>query len=69
MAMSFGYVVATLMEAIQSGVVFLKPQARSFFNRNKAPIELAEPLLNALNQVLAETPEISDITWSNDYDI
>jgi hypothetical protein len=48
---------------------FLRPHAKSMFGRNKAHISHAEPLLLALRELLEETPEISNIKWSNDYDI
>ena len=47
---------------------FLRPQAKSLFGRNKAPVEKATPLLNSLKELLEDTPEISDIKWSNEYD-
>lgn len=47
---------------------FLRPQAKSLFGRNKAPIEKAAPLINALKELLEETPGINSIRWSNDYD-
>ena len=48
---------------------FLRPQSKSLFGRKKAPIEKASPLLNALKELLEETPGINSIRWSNDYDI
>ena len=47
---------------------FLRPQSKSLFGRNKAPIEKAAPLLNALKELLEETSGINNIRWSNDYD-
>jgi hypothetical protein len=43
---------------------FLEPYAKGFFGRNKAPIELARVLLNAVREVLEETDGIDDIKWS-----
>jgi hypothetical protein len=47
---------------------FLRAQPKSLFGRNKAPIEKAAALLNALKILLEETPGIDNIRWSNDYD-
>jgi hypothetical protein len=47
---------------------YLRPQAKNIFGRNKAPIEYAAPLLNALRELLEETHGINGIRWSNDYD-
>lgn len=47
---------------------FLRPQSKSLFGKKRAPIEKAVPLLNALKELLEETPGISSIRWSNDYD-
>jgi len=47
---------------------YIRPLAKSWFGRNKAPLEHAIPLLNALRDILDETQEISNIRWSNDYD-
>jgi hypothetical protein len=47
---------------------FLRPQPKSLFGRNKAPIEKAAPLLTALKELLEKTPGINNIRWSNDYD-
>jgi hypothetical protein len=44
--------------------VYLDCKAKSLFGRNKAPVELAKPLITALHTVLSETEEISNITWS-----
>jgi len=43
---------------------FLEPYTKGFFVRNKAPIELARVLLNAVREVLEETDGIDDIKWS-----
>lgn len=48
---------------------FLRPQANNFFARNKAPLLLAQPLLQTLQVLLEETQGISHIRWSNDYDL
>ncbi|WP_308364474.1 MULTISPECIES: hypothetical protein [unclassified Microbulbifer] len=44
--------------------VYLDPKAKSMFGRNKAPVEIAAPLLEALSRVLSESPEINEIQWS-----
>lgn len=46
---------------------FLRPKTKGFWKRSKAPIEGAAPLLEAVQQILTETPGISDIVWSNDH--
>lgn len=51
-------------ESLNQWRVYLHPHAKSMFGRNKAPIELAEPLLVALDKVLSKCPEITDIIWS-----
>lgn len=42
---------------------YLEPKAKSLFGRNKAPIEGARPLINALRDVLLEEPGISNVIW------
>ena len=44
---------------------FIEPYAKSFFGRNKAPVELAKPLLDAVRKILEETDEIDTIEWSS----
>jgi hypothetical protein len=44
---------------------FLEPYAKGFFSRNKAPLELAKPLIDAVQQILEETDDITDIKWSS----
>lgn len=46
--------------------VYLDPKAKSLFGRNKAPIEVAVPLLKALSEVLVESDEIEGIEWTRD---
>lgn len=41
----------------------IRGQPTSFLNRNRAPIEMAKPLLDALKSVLEETEGISKIEW------
>jgi hypothetical protein len=43
---------------------YISPKAKGWFGRNKAKIEGAAPLLNALKSILAETPEITNISWA-----
>lgn len=44
--------------------IYLDRKAKSLFGRNKAPVEIAAPLLEALSAVLSESAEIQDIQWS-----
>lgn len=46
--------------------VYLDPKAKGMFGRNKASIEHAKPLLEALAKVLNKYSEISNIIWSQD---
>lgn len=46
--------------------VFLDCKAMSLFGRNRAPVEVAGPLLQALSAVLSESTEITDIQWSTE---
>lgn len=48
---------------------FVRPQSKNLFNRKKAPIDAASLLLKALEEILEETPGITHIRWSNDYDV
>lgn len=43
--------------------VYLDRKAKSLFGRNKAPVEVAVPLLEALSEVLSESSAIKDIQW------
>lgn len=45
---------------------YLNPKAKGFFGRNKARVENARPLLEALRRVLEETPEITHVRWSSE---
>ncbi|MGR8978739.1 MAG: hypothetical protein ACU84H_01430 [Gammaproteobacteria bacterium] len=45
---------------------YLNPKAKSLFGRNKAKVENAKPLLDALRAVLDETPEITNIIWGEE---
>lgn len=47
--------------------VYLNRKAKSLFGRNKAPVEAATPLLEALSELLSESEGIEDIRWSQDY--
>jgi len=42
---------------------YLQPKAKGLFGRNKAPVEGAQPLLNALREVLAAEPSVRSIDW------
>jgi len=42
---------------------YLSPKAKSLFERKKADPEKALPLLQALREVLKETPEVHRIIW------
>lgn len=42
---------------------YLQPKAKSIFGRNKAPIEGARPMMNALRDVLEGQHGISKVTW------
>jgi len=42
---------------------FLQPKARSFFGRNKAPVEGALLLMSALRDLLVAEQGITAITW------
>lgn len=44
--------------------VYLDRKAGSWFGRNKAPVEMAASLLEALSSVLSESAEIDEIAWS-----
>ena len=44
---------------------FVEPYAKGFFGRNKAPIDLAKPLIEAVRLILEETDEITNIEWSS----
>jgi len=44
-------------------LVYLKAHAKSMFGRNRAPLETAAPLLNALREVLEESEEVAEIEW------
>lgn len=46
--------------------VYLDCKPKSMFNRNKAPVEKAMPLLLALKTVLSRNVEISNIVWSSE---
>ena len=41
----------------------LEPKAKGLFGRNKAPVDAARPLLQALREVLAQEPAIGSIDW------
>ena len=42
---------------------YLQPKARSFFGRDKAPVEGARLLMSTLRDLLAGEQSISDIAW------
>ncbi len=44
--------------------VYLDCKAKGIFGRNKAPVSIAKPLLQALATVLNNTDKIADIVWS-----
>ncbi|WP_435105876.1 hypothetical protein [Arhodomonas sp. AD133] len=43
--------------------IYLDCKAKSLFGRNRAPVEVAVPLLDALSDVLSESPDIHGIQW------
>ena len=43
--------------------LFLDPKAKRLFDRKKAPLDKAQPLLAGLREVLSEDDCISDIQW------
>ena len=45
--------------------LFLQPQAKGLFGRNKAPLALARPLLTGIQHILDECQQITDIQWHN----
>jgi hypothetical protein len=45
---------------------YLAPRAKGMFGRNKARVEGAAPLLDALRGILAESSSITGIQWSED---
>lgn len=47
---------------------FLRPKSKSFFSLKKTPVDVAEPLLGALRELLEETSTIRNIEWSHSYD-
>lgn len=46
--------------------VYLNRKTKSLFGRKKAPVEMAAPLLEALSEVLSESPEIQDVQWRSE---
>lgn len=46
--------------------IYLECKGRGLFGRNKAPVEAAAPLLDAVSAVLAASPDIREIQWSRD---
>jgi hypothetical protein len=45
---------------------FLRPLGRGLLGRNRAPVERARPLLEALARVLEREPSVRDVVWSDD---
>lgn len=44
---------------------FLEPYGKGLFGRQKAPIELAKPLIDSVRKILEETADIKEIQWTS----
>ncbi|MCV6624910.1 MAG: hypothetical protein OIF38_02370 [Cellvibrionaceae bacterium] len=44
--------------------IYLVCKAKGMFGRNKAPVDMAKPLLKAVAKVLGDTEKVTNIGWS-----